>query len=179
VFQNHVRIFVITVANGSRWPKIERPRGVQVRRGRGIEGRRLLVLEKEAVSANQVGDHYDPKVGSHQIAKINHRSTATTVNVGFNHARCWSDERKYKIHERNVERKGFAGGGSRLSQSRRWKRISCTPCIELVQSELGHLACLSVLPVRGEQRGRLLADHDARYLSVPNWAGWLEPVRTY
>jgi hypothetical protein len=91
--------------------------------------------------------------------------------VGFNHARCWSDERKYKIHERNVERKGFAGGGSRLSQSRRWKRISCTPCIELVQSELGHLACLSVLPVRGEQRGRLLADHDACYLPVPNWAG--------
>jgi hypothetical protein len=79
-----------------------------VRRGRGIEGRRLLVLEKEAVSANQVGDHYDPKVGSHQIAKINHRSTATTVNALVSTMQgVGLTKGNTKYMKENVERKGL------------------------------------------------------------------------
>jgi hypothetical protein len=99
------------------------------------------VLEKEAVSANQVGGP-TAKVDSHPIEKISHRSSSYNNGcVGFNHARCWSDERKCKIHEGNIKQRRLTGGGKSGSARPEAEARSSTPCMELVQSELGHLGC--------------------------------------
>jgi hypothetical protein len=87
--------------------------------GAGDRRAALVGVGKEAVSANQVGDHYDQRVGSHQIAKINHRPTATTINALVSTMQgVGLTKGKYKIHGRNVERKGCWG---RKSAQQEWE----------------------------------------------------------
>jgi hypothetical protein len=153
---------------------------VQGATGRGIEGRRLLVLEKEAVSANQSRRPLRPRWVHTKLRKSitdqrlqrSMRWFQPMQHVGLTKKEC-------KMHERNMERKGLLAAEVGSARVGGGSEYPARPASSFVQSELGHLACCSVLPVRGEQRGRLLADHDACYLSVPNWAGWLEPVLTY
>jgi hypothetical protein len=110
VFQNHRRNFVITAANGISGPKIEKSRSAGAT-GRRIEGRRLLVLEKEAVSANQVRDHYDQGWVHTQLKRSVTNRAATTVdalvstmqNVGLTKGKC--KNAKY-MKEMSRQRKG-------------------------------------------------------------------------
>jgi hypothetical protein len=126
VFQNHRRNFVITAANGISGPKIEK---VEECRCDGAEDRRsaLVGVGKRGSLGQPSQRPLRPGVGSHPIEKISHKSSSYNSRcVGFNHAKCWSDERKMqkcKIHEGNVKaEKRLTPGGRLVQPDRKRKR---------------------------------------------------------